>query len=292
MNTPVKLLLGLLALSVLGLALGSAVKPQAPAAAGKVAAACNFQASFMTWDLPPGKDPRPHARHNIPNGNKARIQLDAIIDVINEETGARERFVLIAPCRTEWVYAPDRLFQVPSGEYRCIYSLKEERIMGRSLTYQGPPAAGHPVKDTFRALAIDVRTFNQTRELKTPAEICTGTAANVPLVGRTEMRDPKRKERYVLEYPIKTMNFRPETPSFQVDTGPLLVPDFTSPAASTIDRLEMAHVAYNRLDRAEFILRRPTPIANKAGKELARVLHYSDVREHPARTQVLSGEDR
>ena len=31
--------------------------------------ACHFQASFMTWDLPPRKDPRPYARHNIPHGN-------------------------------------------------------------------------------------------------------------------------------------------------------------------------------------------------------------------------------
>ena len=51
---------------------------------------CNFQASFMTWDLPPptSKDPRPHARHDIPRGNRARIQLDALIDVINEESGS------------------------------------------------------------------------------------------------------------------------------------------------------------------------------------------------------------
>ena len=43
-------------------------------------------------------------------------------------------------------------------------------------------------------------------------------------------------------------------------TGPVLVPDFTSAQANTIDRLELAHVAYNRLDWAEFILRRPTAI--------------------------------
>ena len=83
---------------------------------------------------------------------------------------------------------------------------------------------------------------------------------------------------------------RPETESFQVDTGPLLVPDFTSKAKSAINRLEMAHVAYNRLDKAEFILRRPTPIADKEGKELVQVLHYSEVREYPARNLLLTGE--
>lgn len=258
----------------------------------KLTPACNFQASFMTWYLPPHKDPRPHARHNIPKGNKARIQLDAMIDVINEETGVSERFVLIAPCRSEWVYAEDKLFQLPSGEYRCIFSLKDQRSVGTAFTLKGEPGRGHPVKDTFQSLAIDARTFANTRELKTPAEICTATAANTPLVARTVFSDPKRKERYVLEYPIKTMNFLPETASFQVDTGPLLVPDFTSKGESIIDRLEMAHVAYNRLDRAEFIIRRPTPITDKKGDEVTRIAHYSEVREYPARTQMLAGDDR
>ena len=251
---------------------------------------CNFLASFMTWDFPPGPDPRPYARHNCPLGNKARIQLDAILDVVDEPTGQRDRFVLIAPCRTEWVYAEDRLFQIPSREYRNIYSLTQQRSMSRGITCDGDRSHGHPVGDQFRSLDIDVRTFRRTRVHDTPAQINEAIAANLPLVGQTTLRDPKRRQRYVLEYPIKTMNFRPENASFQVDTGPLLVPDFDSPQSEVIDRLELAHVAYNRLDRAEFILRRPTPICDDSGKELCRVLHYSEVKEYSASTQIASGQ--
>lgn len=286
--------LGLAVVVLAGTLLGRSAKTEPAQPPSPRASACNFQASFMTWDLPAPtkKDPRPHARHNIPNGNKARIQLDALIDVIHEETGTRERFVLIAPCRTEWVYAEDRLFQIPSGEYRCIFSLTEERSMGRALTFTGEVPRGQPVKDTFRSLTIDAKSFARSRGLKTVADVCAATATNVPLVGRTEVRDPKRKERYVLEYPIKTMNFRPETPSFQVDTGPLLLPDFAATTGSPIDRLEMAHIAFNRLDRAEFILRRPTPVSDKEGKEVSRVLHYSELRAYAVRTVILTGEDR
>lgn len=294
MNLELRCVLGIAIVILVGSLLGLSAKSEPAPQREPITGACNFQASFMTWDLPPPtkKDPRPQARHNIPNGNKARIQLDALIDVIQEETGTRERFVLIAPCRSEWVYAEDRLFQIPSGEYRGIFSLKEERSMGNALTFPGQALRGQSVKDTFRSLTIDVKPFARSRDLKTTADICTATASNVPLIGRTEIRDPKRKERYVLEYAIKTMNFRPETPSFQVDTGPLLLPDFAAPAGSSIDRLEMAHIAYNRLDRAEFILRRPTPITDKEGKEVNRILHYSEVRTYPARTQILTGEDR
>jgi hypothetical protein len=246
----------------------------------------------MTWDLPPPAKPRPGSRHNIPLGNKARIQLDALIDVIDEPTGKSERFVLIAPCRSEWVYAKRNLFQTPGGEYRCIFSRTEERGLGRGLTAEREPARGHPVTDTFRSLTINVRAFPRSRVLRTPAEVNAATESGLQLVGRTEIRDPKRKERYLLEYPIKTMNFRPESGAFQVDTGPLLVPDFGSPAAPAIDRLELAHVAYNRLDRAEFILRLPTPVVDKTGRELCRVPHYSEVKEYRVHTQILTGESR
>ena len=254
------------------------------------APACDFQSSFMIWDFPYRKDPRPHSRHNIPHGNMARIQLDALIDVIDRRSGKSERFVLIAPCRTEWVYAEDRLFQIPSNEYRNIYSLSEQRSMGRSITDDGKPTRGHPVSDGYRSLKIDVRTSRRTRQLTSPAEIVKATAKNVPLVGRTRIDDPNGLARYVLEYPIKTMNFQPKTNSFQVDTGPLLVADFSSQTERAIDRLEMAHVAYNRLDRAEFILLRPTPIQDEQGKQLCQVLHYSEVREDKAENVILAGE--
>ena len=250
--------------------------------------ACDFQSSFMTWDVPYRDDPRPYARHNTPHGNMARIQLDAIIDIIQLATGERERFILIAPCRTEWVYAADRLFQVPSAEYRNIYSLTQERSMGRRITHSGGQSHGHPVKPRFRSLKIDVQTLAKTGHMQTAADIVKATAANEPLVGRTQIDDPGGKLRYVLEYPIKTMNFQPKTNSFQVDTGPLLVPDFDSKEQQPIDRLEMAHVAYNQLDRAEFILRRPTTVKDDDKRPLCDVLHYSKVREDRAQNAIFA----
>lgn len=245
----------------------------------------------MTWDVPYHEDPRPNARHNIPHGNLARIQIDAMVDVTDQETDTSERYVLIAPCRWEWVYAEDRLFQIPSAEYRNAYSLTRERSFGRRITTDGKVQRGRPVADVFRSLKIDVRTFRRTHALVSPGEIVQATANNEPLVARTHIESSDGRFRYVMEYPIKTMNFQPKTSSFQVDTGPILMPDLKNKAKEAIDRLEMAHVAYNRLDRAEFIVRRPTPIAGDDGKELCRVLHYSEVHEHTAVNELLKGDD-
>ncbi|MBG88533.1 MAG: hypothetical protein CMO80_16755 [Verrucomicrobiales bacterium] len=249
---------------------------------------CDFQTSFMTWHSRAHKDSRPHARHNVPHGNMVRIQLEALIDRVDRKSGVSERFVLIAPCITEWVYAEDRLFQKPSAEFRNIYSATEHRPMTRRIIADAKPARGRTTTTRYHFLTFDVNPHGQTRMLPTAKEIVEVSGTKVPLVGRTRIDDPKGQVSWIMEYPIKTMNFMPKTNSFQVDTGPILVPDHESKADEPINRLEMAYVAYNRLDRAEFILRRPTPINNEEGQPLCEVLHYSKVREEKARNVLLA----
>ena len=274
------------------LILGGSVVSTAPAggAADPAVEICDFQSSFMTWDLPYRKDSRPYARHKIPYGNMARIQLEALIDVTDQPGAKPERFALIAPCRTEWVYADDKLFQLPSREYRTINSATHERSLTSSITFNGKTYTGRAAADSYRSMKVDVRSFSQARALTSSEEIVQATSENVPLVARTKLQAPSGDRSMVLQYPIRTMNFQPKTNSFQVDTGPLLVPDYASEADLWIDRLEMAHVVYNRLDRAEFILRRPTPVHDDNGKELYQTLYYSDVREEPAETQIFAGQ--
>jgi hypothetical protein len=66
----------------------------------------------------------------------------------------------------------------------------------------------------------------------------------------------------------------------------VLLPDFSLETEHWIDRFSLAHVAYNTFDRAEFIIRRPTPIFRESQK-VATVLHYSEKRAHEARHRIL-----
>ena len=136
------------------------------------------------------------------------------------------------------------------------------------------------------------------------AESSTGSGGNVPPACNFrasfmtwDLPPPAYSEKHdipfgkIIEYPVKTMNFMPKDNSCQIDTGPLLVPDFDLEEDSAIDRLEMAHVAFNHKapDLAEFNLRQPTPVIDEAGRELCRVLHYCKVRVHPARNTLPAG---
>ncbi len=252
----------------------------------------------MTWDFPRSDvpDPRPAARHELPFGNKARIELEALVEMVDEESGRCETFVLIAPCRTEWVYAPDKLFQLPSAEYRCAYAIQDklERSLAQRIVAEEGDSNRKGVRidkqHDGRTLDVAIRRSATTRVLATAVAVNDATEAGIPVVCRTSVRHPHRpRVRYQLEYPVRTMNYRPENSSFQVDTGPILVPDFASSSKIPcgIDELEMAYVAFNHRNyqqSAEFLLRRPTAVPDTDVK----VLHFSERQECEASTVIMA----
>ena len=97
-------------------------------------------------------------------------------------------------------------------------------------------------------------------ELEGNQSVVDATLENRALVSRTELEDEASGVRAVLEYPVKTMNVLRSPVRFQIDTGPIIVPDFASEAELAVARLDLAHVVYNLFDRGELILRKPVAV--------------------------------
>lgn len=247
--------------------------------------ATDFSNSYITWSVPYNPNDKRVPGHK-PWGNSARIQIDARCELIDEKSGAREEFVLIVPCRAEWMYQEENLFQIPSREYRGIWSRTRHISMGKGMIYEGEKRKSAPTKDTFTSLHFTVRSFPSVMVLQTDEAVVEATLKELPLVAQTEIWDVQRQMRAVIEYPVKTMNIHPERKRFQVDTGPLPLPDFTSDAEESIEWFSLAHVVYNTSDRAEFIIRQPTPVL-KDGQEVCSVIHYSGIKVHEARNTIL-----
>ena len=73
---------------------------------------------------------------------------------------------------------------------------------------------------------------------------------------------------------------------FQIDTGPIIVPDFGSTAELAVARFDLAHVVYNLFDRGEMILRKPIAVGEGGARvERDRLLREGRVhgQEHGAR---------
>lgn len=232
--------------------------------------AIDFANSYMTWF--------PHEK----SANIARIQLDAACTLLDEKSGQRDQFYLIAPCRAERMYLDAPLFQLPNYEFCGIWSADEFLIMRTAWVSTRDNRQYGLGRERWRDIHLDIRTFAHTERLTDDAAIVQATLANRALNARTELYHAATGRRAFLEYPVKTMNITLEPPRFQVDTGPLLLPDFTATAVHLIEAFEMAHVVYHGFDKAEFILRKPTPDSNATD--------YAVVQIGAARNEILASQ--
>jgi hypothetical protein len=129
----------------------------------------------------------------------------------------------------------------------------------------------------------------KARVLADAAEIAAAVAAGLPLIGQVELADAASGRRALLEFPVKTMNLSTDGRRWQVDTGPVVLPDLEAPPERWSESLRLAFVAYNAWDWADLVIEAPTPVQID-GKAVATVHHYSEMLHCVTRNQVLALE--
>ena len=248
---------------------------------------CDYATSFVTF-VTQGR------------GNLARLQVESRCLLLDENDRLHEEFFQFASCKSEDTYGEQNLFTVPNYDFSGIFSRDNFVIFRarrpedtRDYTERGT------VRERFEDLLLEIRPAPKSTILSSNKEIVKATLEGLRLVGRTEIRDERNGHRAILEYPIKTMNVNDQKQIYQVDTGPLVFPDFEaqtkSPPGSQdlalrpVATLELAYVAHNRPDQAEFILQRETAI-KAGGKKVQRLCHYSEIRQTRAKNTLLSLE--
>ena len=221
---------------------------------------------------------------HMPYGNSVRILLDARARVIDSTTGADEEFYLIAPCRTEWMYRDDSCIQQPGGEYRLAWAQRKDRALrfSRDLSDPEPRPQAVPIDERYLELDYALTTLPNPRPATSNSALIGAADSLAQVVVQTEIENASGSRRAVLEYPVKTFNYQPERVLFQMDTGPMLWADLDSSEADPMCWLRLAHTVYNRFDRAEFVLRGPTPYVVD-GEPVGLVEDYQQVVAQTAR---------
>jgi hypothetical protein len=142
-------------------------------------AVIDFSRSFLTFF---GRD----------EGNIARIQIDAACTLTDERTGVERTYYLIAPCRAEEVYVDTSLLVMPNYEFAGIFTAEECLLIRTHWRSDRDNREYGRATERFDHVEIAVRTHASARPLADGAAILSATRANVPLVGRTEIRDDER----------------------------------------------------------------------------------------------------
>ena len=230
----------------------------------------------------------------------SRILLDGVCTFINSN-GEKNVFYLTAPCRSEHTHSDEQLIVMPNYDFRGVFGSKEYKIF-RNHWVSNPVYLDDPGLDTtggrileesglqnakWDDVKLDINYFDNTKELTNKQNVSDSTLDNSILVGQTELINEKTQQKAILEYPIKTMNVIKSIPRFQVDTGPILVPNFDSNKKLKVDSLDIAHIVYNQFDRGEYILRKPVQIANTNDGPLS-VTDYSELIEYVGINRIFA----
>jgi len=213
--------------------------------------------------------------------NNARIQIEAVCDIPGADR--EERCVLAASCKAEDTYGSGPLFRLPNYDFCAIFSAEEYILVRVGLPLTACWRESGRVADRFAGVRITLAEA-PARVCADAHEVVRATLGDAPLVGRTELLDDDGSPVARLTYPIKTMNVNDERWVYQIDTGPVLAPDFGRQTDLAIERLDLAFIAWSNLvEGAELILQGPVQIAHSdscAG-------HYATARQVAARNEVL-----
>ena len=162
--------------------------------------------------------------------------------------------------RSVW-HAPNADMCLWASREQCVVFKRWDMANKGVLRY--PPSLGvqpekqvENVGEVFDRFAIDAPSC-RGRVLASVDEIVATLASDRAVVAQTEYC--REGCRVMLEYPVKTVNFSERERFYQVDTGPVLLPDTSRPQ---IENCRLAFVAHNGPDWAEFIVNVPTAVSD------------------------------
>ena len=219
----------------------------------------DFDRSYFTWTSKP-YEPHPYYVNDggMTQGpgsiRDVRIQYDALCTIRNTATNQVEELYLLQPCLGEYTIPQRDFFMMPSTEFRVIFSRTHGIPIARRPSTEVEQVEPRPHK--FAATRFTTRHYDRSTRLTSAKEVIDATLADKPLNARTVVRDNARGYVLTLEYPVRTMNVNVEEGLYQIDTGPLPLPDMKTWDGVRPARAFLSHVAFSRFDFAEFILRR------------------------------------
>ena len=242
----------------------------------------DFERSCVRWRIDTTKKAVLTVSRPLPMTlNNVRASLDARAVLTELTTGVEREYVLTVSCQTEQVWVKRDVWHQPPADMCMIASQDEFLIVKRwdkaekgvmrhpaTLGVQPERQLDDPVI-CFDRYGID-RVIRPGRLLESVNAIVEALSTSAPVVAQTEY--VTGGFRVLLEYPVKIVNFSERERYYQVDTGPVLLPELGAGVKPLIKAMQLAFVAHNSQDWAEFLVCSPTPVGPGI-----KVHHYSRV---------------
>ncbi|RAV18749.1 hypothetical protein [Paenibacillus contaminans] len=208
------------------------------------------------------------------SGNSVRFWVESRLRFIDEHANTVEDYYQCGSCKSESTFAEKDLFNEDNYDFTPIFGPENGIIYRRTAALNENYKSCPKSEDMWGGQLYKLKTPDSCVLLETTEAIRRATHDNIPLVAQTELVNAELGLRAIIEYPVKTMNIHDERNLYQVDTGPILLPDLTARQERVVDAISLAYVAFNVSHFADFVVEQPTPIVIDE-QERCRIHHYS-----------------
>lgn len=213
-------------------------------------------------------------------GNNARLQVESVCTIKDAAAGTRTDYFFFASCKSEHTFAERGLFHEENYDFCGIFSDTEYAIFRTHATHTDGWREEGLWADRFEEVRFGLVKAT-TEPLDAADKIVQASLSGIPLIGEVTLTGGTLSA--TLQFPIKTMNANDIETIYQVDTGPLPLPDLDAAVERHVQRFSPAYVAYNAPDFADFVVQQPVVAAGSVA-----VTHYANPISLPARTRVLA----
>lgn len=219
--------------------------------------------------------------------NSVRFWVESRTRLIDVENGTQTDFLQCGSCKSENTFAEKDLFKEENYDFLPILGDGEWLVFRRTVGLSEGYRSVHPVDSMWGAPTLKLREVNDSTLLDSWEQIRDATAAAILIVTQTEIWSPDEKLCAIIECPTKTMNVDPVGKRYQVDTSPVAYPDLTKDYPAHIDRLQLAFVAFNAPDFADWVVEQPTRV-HPDGPDTTETYHYAKPFSLPAKNRVFA----
>ena len=223
------------------------------------------------------------------NWNSPRFWVESRCRISDPEAKKTVEYVQCGSCKSENTFGERDLFWKHNYDFLPVFSEDECVIFRRCSRVKANYREVKPVAKAWGGTILKLRKV-KGRVLTSPSEAFAAMKAGVPVVGQTELRDGKTGRTAIIEYPVKTINWHRDKKVWQVDTGPVLLPDLPAPPEQWAEKIRLAYIAFREPQFAawaDFVVEEETAIMD-GKKETARVYHYSGLVHRKARNVLLA----
>ncbi len=191
--------------------------------------------------------------------NEVRFWVESRTRLIDTESGQWEDYLQVGSCKSENTFAERELFHEDNYDFLPVFGPEWTVVFRRKSRLTDTYRDTKPSAQWWDGQLQHLIEESTAVVLATPAQVREATYRYQPLVAQVEIQNPDEGFRAIIEFPVKTMNTHRANDLYQVDSGPVALPDLLRHACSA-DGLRLAYVAFNVESFVDFVVEVPTQL--------------------------------